>query len=80
MAIQEGKIIKALDQIEDTLKHLLDEMIDEDSEIVTIISGEEADSGVTERTRLYIEEQYEDVEVEIHKGRQPVYPYLVSVE
>nr|WP_241864992.1 DAK2 domain-containing protein [Lacticaseibacillus kribbianus] len=55
-------------------------MLDEDSEIVTLIIG--ADGSEAEATAIAesITSANPDVEVEIHQGDQPVYPYLVSVE
>ena len=55
-------------------------MIDEDSEIVTIYVGEEGNQELAEEISEYLESTYEDVEVEIHDGKQPVYSYLMSVE
>lgn len=55
-------------------------MLDEDSEIVTIYIGEEGDEGLANNIAQDLMEKYEDVEVEIHQGNQPVYPYLFSVE
>ncbi|MGX7263553.1 DAK2 domain-containing protein [Enterococcus crotali] len=60
----------------DTLKR----MIDEDTEIVTIIVGED---GTMEEAGKFVEAlaaEYEDVETELHEGGQPVYPYLFSAE
>ncbi|MEI5990223.1 DAK2 domain-containing protein [Enterococcus termitis] len=60
----------------DTLKR----MIDEDTEIVTIIVGED---GTMEEAEKFVEAlaaEYEDVETELHEGGQPVYPYLFSAE
>ncbi|TDM03993.1 DAK2 domain-containing protein [Macrococcus carouselicus] len=59
---------------------LLDAMIDEDSEIVTIIAGEEADAQQVETLTAYLEEHYEDVEVEVQEGQQPIYSFIFAVE
>lgn len=61
-------------------KKLIDEMIDEDSEILTIIKGEDASDDEVAQLESYIEENYEDVEVEVHQGDQPIYSFLFSVE
>ena len=42
--------------------------------------GEDGDMALAESLADDLEETYEDVEVEIHDGKQPVYPYLMSVE
>ena len=57
-----------------------EKMLDEDSEIVTIYIGEEGDEDLANNLAQDLMEKYEDVEVEIHQGNQPVYPYLFSVE
>nr|WP_263313534.1 fatty acid kinase catalytic subunit FakA [Mammaliicoccus sp. Marseille-Q6498] len=61
-------------------KKLLDDMLDEDSEILTIIKGEDATDEEVSQLSSYIEEKYEDVEVEVHQGGQPIYSFLFSVE
>ncbi|GGF11371.1 phosphatase [Halobacillus andaensis] len=81
MGILEGDI-KATQQDQfETARKLLEEMIDEDEdEIVTIISGEEVTQEDLDQLEAYIEEQFEDLEVEIHHGGQPIYSYIFAVE
>ena len=55
-------------------------MLDEDSEIVTFYVGEDGSEELANEIAQEIAEEFEDVEVEIHQGQQPVYPYLFSVE
>ncbi|MCF0115399.1 MAG: DAK2 domain-containing protein [Erysipelotrichaceae bacterium] len=59
--------------------HLLDKMIDEDSEIVTLIYGEGETKESCEPIVSYIEEKY-DLEVDLQHGDQPVYNYFIGVE
>lgn len=59
---------------------LIDKMIDEDSEIVTILYGEGTDEDEADELAEYIESKYEDVEVTMFNGEQPVYSYIISVE
>ncbi|GAA0059493.1 hypothetical protein ScFU53_15670 [Streptococcus canis] len=80
LGMVDGKIIVSNPDMEATLKAAFAKMIDEDSEIVTIFVGEEGDQDLAEELAEYLEDTYEDVEVEIHQGDQPVYPYLMSVE
>ncbi|WP_027107007.1 DAK2 domain-containing protein [Ligilactobacillus ceti] len=56
------------------------EMIDDDSEVITIIFGEDGTQAEAEEIKEAILAIDEDLEVEIHAGNQPVYPYLISVE
>ncbi|HEP1950642.1 TPA: DAK2 domain-containing protein [Streptococcus pyogenes] len=80
LGMVDGKIIVSNPDMEATLKAAFEKMIDKDSEIVTIFVGEEGDQDLAEELAGYLGETYEDVEVEIHQGDQPVYPYLMSVE
>lgn len=80
LGMVDGKIIVSNPDMEATLKAAFEKMIDEDSEIVTIFVGEEGDQDLAEELAGYLGETYEDVEVEIHQGDQPVYLYLMSVE
>ena len=49
-------------------------------EIVTVIEGRDATGGHTDAIRAWLEEQRPGVQVEIHRGGQPLYPYLFGVE
>lgn len=80
MGIIEGKIKIAKPSREEVTVETLRQMISDDSEIVTIILGEDAELAEAENIAAAIEADFEDVEVEIHEGNQPVYPYILSVE
>jgi uncharacterized protein len=80
MGIAEGKIVIAEKDCQQTAKSLLDEMLDEDSEILTILYGEDVTEEDVKSIQEYVEERYEDVEVEVHNGKQPLYSYIFSVE
>ncbi|HEL0246813.1 TPA: DAK2 domain-containing protein [Streptococcus equi subsp. zooepidemicus] len=80
LGMVDGSIVVSNPDMEATLKTTFDHMIDEDSEIVTIFIGEDGSSEVAQGLADYLEEKYEDIEVELHQGNQPVYPYLMSVE
>ena len=64
----------------DTTIQLLQQMMDEESEIVTIYYGEEGSEEDAQKIASAVEEIDSDVEVEIHYGGQPIYYYFVSVE
>jgi len=59
---------------------LLAKLLDDRHEIVTLIEGEGATLGDTRRVRGWLEERFPQVEVEVHHGGQPLYPYLFSIE
>ncbi|HET7579605.1 MAG TPA: DAK2 domain-containing protein [Bacillales bacterium] len=80
IAIADGEIVATDEQELDVTKSLLEKMVSEDDEIVTIIYGEDANEDETEELTAYLEEHFPDVEVEVHGGGQPVYSYIVSVE
>ena len=59
---------------------LLDQMIDEESSIITLIYG--ADVGEEEIANIQgmIEEKYADLDLDVRNGQQPVYSFLIGVE
>jgi len=59
---------------------LLQHLITEGREIVTIIEGSDAPASTTDALRTWIETERPDVQIECHKGGQPLYPYLFGVE
>ena len=80
LGMVDGKIVVSNPDMTATLKATFAKMIDEDSEIITIYVGEDGSQDLAEEMADYLESTYEDIEVEIHDGKQPVYPYLMSVE
>ncbi len=79
MGILDGKIIITDHNQLDASKKLLNEMI-KDEEILTIIQGQDATDEEVNQLIAFVEEQFEDIEVEVHKGEQPLYSYIFSVE
>ncbi len=59
---------------------MLDVLLDDDGELVTLVVGEAADPSGTERIAAHLASAHPDVELEVHEGGQPLYPYLVGVE
>ncbi|KJJ42869.1 hypothetical protein UM89_03685 [Bacillus subtilis] len=80
MGILNGTIIGTAEDQLSAAKMLLSEMIGEDDEIVTILYGEDASQEEAEELEAFLSEKYEEIEVEIHKGKQPLYSYIVSAE
>lgn len=80
LGMVDGKIVVSNPDVTATLKATFAKMIDENSEIITIYVGEDGSQDLAEEMADYLESTYEDIEVEIHDGKQPVYPYLMSVE
>ena len=80
LGMVDGKIVVSNPDMMETLEETFAHMLDEDSEIVTIYVGEDGSEEMANELAQALAEKYEDVEVEIHQGGQPVYPYLFSVE
>lgn len=80
MGLTEDKIVSSQSDQLTTVTELLNEMLAEDSEILTVIIGQDAEQTVTDNMINWIEEQYPGVEVEVHEGGQPIYQYFFSVE
>lgn len=80
LGMVDGRIITATPSQIDTCQETLKQMITADSEIVTIIIGEEGTKKEAKQMMKYLEDHFEDLDIEIHQGDQPVYPYLFAVE
>ena len=80
MGIVDGSIkVTDPDRKKATLE-MVKAMLDDDSEVITIIYGADADQTEAQAIADEIQSWDEDYEIEIHEGDQPVYPYLISVE
>lgn len=79
MGILEKDIVVTNTDKFETTRQLIQSMIDDDSEIVTLIYGEDIKEDEAQEIATYIEDNY-DVEVEVHNGEQPVYSFILGVE
>ena len=79
MGIMEKEIVTSVPDKLEACRTLIDHMIDEESEIVTLIYVEGTNQEEADTIAQYIEDKY-DVEVEVNNGEQPVYSFIVSVE
>ncbi|GEK57354.1 hypothetical protein CHL76_03330 [Marinococcus halophilus] len=80
MGIFEKDIVTVHQEMKQAFQELLAQMVDSESEIITLISGEDVSEELAEEITAELEEAYPDVEVETHTGGQPLYQYIVSVE
>ncbi|MCQ2569985.1 MAG: hypothetical protein MJ139_03665, partial [Limosilactobacillus sp.] len=80
MGIVDGKIIVTDPDVATAAIKMVTEMLDEDSEIVTILTGQDSSETVVEQITAAVEAIDDEVEVQVYAGGQPVYPYLISVE
>lgn len=80
MGIADGKIvIKSKDKVK-AAKELLNHMLDEETEILTILTGEDAKEEEVAKLVEYIESKYKDIEIEVHDGGQPLYSFIFAIE
>ena len=79
MGIFEKDIIVSVPNKMEATKELLNKMISEDDELVTVVYGEDVQEEEANLLVSFIEEHY-DVEIELHNGMQPVYSFIIGVE
>lgn len=80
IGIAEGKLLSAGDKVDEITTDLVEKLVDEDSAIITLFYGEDTSKEEAEALRDALEEKFEDIDVELHYGGQPLYYYLISVE
>ena len=80
MGIGDKSILSVGKELKDTTLEMVDEMIDDESAIVSIYYGSDASEEDASEIASIITEKYPDLEVEINNGGQPIYYYIISVE
>lgn len=75
----ETVLVTASDKL-DAAKALLEKLVDEDDEIVTIFSGEDVTDEELKSFTEFAEQYLEEAELEIHEGNQPVYSFIMMIE
>lgn len=80
LGIVDGKIVETNPDLEETAIEMVKKMLDEDSEIVTILFGEDGTEETAQAIKAAVEEVDDELDIQIYEGGQPVYPYLISVE
>ncbi len=80
IGIAEGKLSGAGDTVDEITSSLIEKLVDEDSAIITLFYGEDVNEEDANKLRDELEEKFEDIDVELYYGGQPLYYYLVSVE
>jgi hypothetical protein len=64
----------------DAATALLDHILDDEHELLTVIAGADADDETTTAIEAWVDEHHPEVEVEVHDGGQPLYPYYFGLE
>lgn len=80
MGIGDSGILAVGKELEETTKELIANLVDEDSELISIYYGEEVSEEDAEKFTEEISELYPDVDVDIQFGGQPIYYYVLAVE
>ena len=74
------KIVSCNPNKVDVTMEMLSEMVDESSSIITLIAGEDATEEEINQLSELIQEKYQDVDLDLRQGNQPVYSFIVGVE
>ena len=80
MGIGDHGILAEGTEVEQTALELLNAMLDEESELISIYFGQDVEKAAAEQFLAKAEEAYPDVDIELHFGGQPIYYYVISVE
>ena len=80
MGIGDTGILSVGTSVEETTKDMLAQLVDEDSELISLYFGQEVSEEEAERLSAEIEELYPDADVDTHFGGQPIYYYVLAVE
>lgn len=80
MGIGDSGILSVSKDIDDTALDMISQMIDDESEILSIYYGNEVSEEKAGELASKIEELYPDIDVEVNMGGQPIYYYIISVE
>ena len=80
MGIGDSGILAVGSEIAQTTKEMLAELVDDDSELISIYYGTDVSEEDAESLVAEIEELYPDVDIDVHSGGQPIYYYVLAVE
>jgi uncharacterized protein len=80
IGITKGKIVVSLPDRVEAIHGLLDQIIKETSEIVTLFYGKDVSEDEIKEVKKYIQSLNEDLEIEVINGKQDIYAYIVAVE
>lgn len=80
IGIADGELEVVSDSIEDATMRILEVLEAEDADTLTILAGEDYTDDAFETLIERIEEAYEDLEIDSHRGEQPLYPIVLSAE
>lgn len=80
MGIGDQGILSVGQSVEDTTKDMLAQLVDEDSELISLYYGQDIQAEDAEKFTQALEDIYPDIDIDVHMGGQPIYYYVLSVE
>lgn len=80
MGIGDEGILSVGVQVEETTMEMIEELVEEDSSLLTVYYGQEVSEEIAVQFAERLRERYKDIDVDVHFGGQPIYYYVVSVE
>ena len=80
LGIYNGKLVKVGSDINNVTEELIDSMIDDDSELITVLYGNGLMENDTDKIKSYISDKYSECDTNFNYGGQPLYYYIISVE
>lgn len=80
MGIGDEGILSVSQSVEEAAREMLALMVDEDSELISLYYGQDVSEEDAQKFAQTVEEQYPEVDVDLHSGGQPIYYYVLSVE
>jgi len=80
LGLQKGKVTVIAATIVEATNNLLKKMISNEHEIVTLVVGEDSNEKETDEIVAWVNAEYEELEVEVHEGGQPLYLYYIGIE
>jgi len=80
LGIADGKIVAVDDNVLETTVKLVEQMVDDESEIITLFYGEEMNREEAEKIAAILTDTYPDCEIELHPGGQPLYFFIIAIE
>lgn len=80
MGIGDQGILSVGQSVEETAKDMISQLVDEDSELISLYYGQDINEEDAAAFAQSVEELYPDIDVDVHMGGQPIYYYVLSVE
>ena len=80
LGLIEGKIKEVGEDPYEVAQALIEKLVDEESELITIFQGKDCEQAKVDEFIGIMEDKYEDLDVQCYNGEQPLYYFIISVE